>query len=260
MIDDQVVAFEILISSFYNNIIKIWDVLELSVVTKLADYYCALPTFSRSLDAILRRDRCRPSNMQGEAVTLLQAAIKLRHADLFRDCVCFIAGEWDASGKPTPIYDLSDLEPNIVAIIEKYRSILHERVARVQIDIFRTPLGSKPVLEAISRLSESDTKYLPTFYRAIYKAGLPEENGLSEEERHFEEVGHSEDEGQEFFSGHPNPTGWGYIRKALRPLMSTKLRIVDFKPRSGEAGCEDIFLSTDVAQTDLPWPRYEKDW
>ena len=61
----------------------------------LADYYRALPALSRSLYRAFAQKifdvwECEPEHLS----KVLNAAIKLRHPDLFRECIVSLAGEW----------------------------------------------------------------------------------------------------------------------------------------------------------------------
>jgi len=51
----EMTVFEKLLFAFYNRVYKIVDVNELRVLTKMADYYCALPTLSHSLSGAFFR-------------------------------------------------------------------------------------------------------------------------------------------------------------------------------------------------------------
>lgn len=67
-------------------------------ITKLADYYIALPVLSRVLDETLVRNRSRglTTDIHANALNLLPAACKLRYASLLRDCMCLLMGPWNS--------------------------------------------------------------------------------------------------------------------------------------------------------------------
>jgi hypothetical protein len=74
-------------------------------MTNLADYYCVLPTLSRSLyralhDMSLDVARCKPELLP----EVLAASCKLRYPDLFKECIILAAGRWsDRYGGETPL-------------------------------------------------------------------------------------------------------------------------------------------------------------
>lgn len=66
------------------------DVAQLILTTELADYYCALPILSRTLLQALFSSKL---DILRNAVTLVETAYTLRHAELLRECVVYLAGD-----------------------------------------------------------------------------------------------------------------------------------------------------------------------
>ena len=60
-------------------------------MTKLADYYFALPALSKSL---MRPLMAANINIASEAFDLIKATAKLRHSPLYKDCIIYLAGRW----------------------------------------------------------------------------------------------------------------------------------------------------------------------
>jgi len=90
--------FECLVCAFYNQPYNIASH-DLLALTELADYYCALPAVSRSLDGVFFRDADFMDTLLVEMsksllAVLLQAAVKLRHPQLYRDCLVLSIGPW----------------------------------------------------------------------------------------------------------------------------------------------------------------------
>jgi hypothetical protein len=72
----------------------LWNPEQLVLMTSLADYYRALPALSRSLyRALTEINTFEVWNCQPEVLSkMLNAAIKLRHRDLFQECIILLAG------------------------------------------------------------------------------------------------------------------------------------------------------------------------
>ncbi|TVY78166.1 hypothetical protein LSUE1_G004190 [Lachnellula suecica] len=88
-------GFEKLLCAIYNRPYKI-DFYSLIVLTRQADYYCALPAVSNSLgNAILNSKGFQGHTLWNHCPELLPIAIKLRHGLLFKDCITLCLGPWN---------------------------------------------------------------------------------------------------------------------------------------------------------------------
>ncbi|QSZ36384.1 hypothetical protein DSL72_006260 [Monilinia vaccinii-corymbosi] len=80
-------AFDILLRAFYNRPYSFNDYKIFADTYRLADFYCALPAFSCSLDSALLASPRFTSNIEENSVELLRIAKKLHHPVLFRECL-----------------------------------------------------------------------------------------------------------------------------------------------------------------------------
>ncbi|QSZ29275.1 hypothetical protein DSL72_003787 [Monilinia vaccinii-corymbosi] len=99
-------AFYKLLCAMYHVRTSIASVEELVTVTSIADYYCALPIVSASIDASLLNDdglfyRHRAYMFaEFEMDEALNAAVRLRHPVLFRELVVMAVSEWNVDIDP----------------------------------------------------------------------------------------------------------------------------------------------------------------
>ncbi len=73
------------------------DLSELRSLVEMIDYYGAEPIVSKTLTAAIRRSqysRRSSISVNRDAATLILIAAKLRHAEIFRDCVVILARDW----------------------------------------------------------------------------------------------------------------------------------------------------------------------
>ena len=93
--DNEERAFEAFLSSLYNRFYKLEDRQQLILMTKVADYYCALPALSRTIDgALYRSPDVFIRRMKDNTCEFLAAAEKLRNPALFKDCLLLSTGPW----------------------------------------------------------------------------------------------------------------------------------------------------------------------
>jgi hypothetical protein len=78
-----------LLSALYTKPYEIADYEEFDTSYRLADFYCALPKFSASLDSAIRNSPDFVESIESNSKLLLVAAKKLRHPTLFRECLVY---------------------------------------------------------------------------------------------------------------------------------------------------------------------------
>lgn len=67
----------------------------LKMVTNLAEYYCALPILSRTLDAVFLRSPGLVDEINDNTCKIFQLATKLRNELLFRESLIWLVGDID---------------------------------------------------------------------------------------------------------------------------------------------------------------------
>ena len=124
----EVLALKKLLGAFYGELYKLESVAELKCMTQLADYYCALPTLSRSIQLPLFRGDI---DVEDDLFALIEIAAKLHHADLFRECVIYIAGYWT---DPVSL-DSSKVDSRIKKMLQNARNRVGALVAKVHKEV-----------------------------------------------------------------------------------------------------------------------------
>ncbi|TVY93029.1 hypothetical protein LAWI1_G004291, partial [Lachnellula willkommii] len=90
----EISAFTIVIQAIYNWRFIIKSGAQLCLATELADYYCTLPSLSKSLDGAFGRSPAFCDGIFGNEIELLETAVKLRNAVLYRECMTLLMGPW----------------------------------------------------------------------------------------------------------------------------------------------------------------------
>jgi hypothetical protein len=119
-------AFKNLPHAIHNECCKLEDTNQLCLMTKLADYYLALPALSKSLNRLLTASDI---DIASNALQLIEVAVKLRHAPIFKYCVIYLAGWWntDVTSKRA---DKLDIRSREVAL--KARNKTLQAIAKAQ--------------------------------------------------------------------------------------------------------------------------------
>ena len=88
-------AFEKLLNAMYSRPFQIASAAELELVTKLAEYFQALPILSFALSRALQISTGFLETLYDDSARVIIAAYKLHHAPLFRECLIYVLGPWD---------------------------------------------------------------------------------------------------------------------------------------------------------------------
>jgi hypothetical protein len=203
---------------------------ELVALTSLADYYCALPAFSRSLYRAFAQVTIDEWDCEEEQLSMvLKAAIKLRYADLFRECIILLAGKWDTEP------DLSLYDQKISKLITAVRHEVTYELADVNEKILRL-IAEHPQLAAeINKIKLDADASLPEYYRLLRK-------GV-----YYDAV-----------------CDYGayrvQIKQVLERLMGNDLKFGGSKDLSGRCPFQNYFLCATIDDDDLPWDGTQTDW
>jgi hypothetical protein len=231
----EIKLFEKLLCAIYLRPYKIESCAELTCLTSLADYYCALPILSRTLDSALYISFDFVESIWCNPCEVFVAAAKLRNALLFRDCLICLTGPWSE-----PEYE-GLLDPRLKKIARRSYAEIGVKVAHAERKITEHRLqevvnGKRHVDKAYTSVAlnnapfrEIEGIYLPSIYRDLSKSDSKERN----------------------FSFIP----------ILRELLENKLVLGG---RGNQLlGCGDLydyFLCAEIKDEDLPWDSNEIDW
>ncbi|KAF5872092.1 uncharacterized protein Bfra_009121 [Botrytis fragariae] len=98
--DLDIMAFENIIMSMYQKPYEITSTAHLQEITALADFYRCLPVVSNSLYSAFFRSPKLLANIKDHRELLLELSCKLRHRELFNDCLVLISGYWPPDQLP----------------------------------------------------------------------------------------------------------------------------------------------------------------
>jgi hypothetical protein len=199
-------------------------------MTSLADYYRALPALSRSLYKAFAQKtfnvwECEPENLS----KVLNAAIKLRHPDLFRECIVFLAGEWDTE----PV--LSRYDERIRKLITAARNRIGYNIAQAEKQILRLTAQSNHLQTEINKVKLISCLSFPEYYRNLKDGqGTYDTCNYGDEREEVEDI--------------------------LDTVLENNLKFGGSKCLSGKEPFENYFLCATVDDDDLPWDRSQNDW
>jgi hypothetical protein len=119
-------AFKNLHYAINNECYELEDTNQLCLMSKLADYYLALPALSKSLNRPLTAS---DTNIASNALKLIEVAVRFRHAPFFKDCVIYLAGWWNTDVTSERV-DKLDIRSREVAL--KARNKILRAIAKAQ--------------------------------------------------------------------------------------------------------------------------------
>jgi hypothetical protein len=172
--DEELVAFGKLLCAMYNKNYSITNFAELSIMTRLADFFCALPILSTSLYIVLWSTPWLPDEIAANCKSALIISQKLHHPLLFREALVHVVSQWRGSSVFLEDY------PDLIAVVTSAYNRVCERLLLVS-QALLSAISVGNVLESITNLnSELDSDELPTqnahFYRRLYTTMGQERN------------------------------------------------------------------------------------
>ncbi|TVY78170.1 hypothetical protein LSUE1_G004185 [Lachnellula suecica] len=235
-------AFYILLQAIHNKPFVINSPQELDAATKLADYYCALPAFSNAVSGALIRSPALISSLDFDAFDMIQTAMKLRNAALFRDCVIHLLGPFHEPQFILPALwidadaDLLRLKDILSALHDK----LWGKIARVDHEILSTVFG-----DAERGLN---VWYHDAVKDAATSSQVPDEYGflVVNLPKYYYEMYH-------------NPKVLESVKRHIAPLLRVNLQLGTRGVAQAEvSNC--WFLCVTVKDEDLPWDVKQEYW
>jgi hypothetical protein len=203
-------------------------------MTEIADYYCALPILSASLDRALVKSQFS-REIRCHSVSLFPVAVKLRNTLLFRECLIWIVGPWR-----NPKFKQL-LDPKLRQIARCVHGEISTQVLSVYADITRS-LCVKDASED-KGLETERSKAVSIIFKHDSEDGDPTFEPLPRYMRRIR------DAGMNILS-----------RENLDNLLRNRLVLNHCAYRAGDFLCYDHFLCATIADEDLPWDLTETDW
>lgn len=168
-------AFERLLCAMYMKPYEIQDVADLRKLVGLADYYCALPVLSRSLDGALMRSQAFVKSIPTACLEILELSFRLRHEVLYKESLAFVVGQYECPlyhALHPPLHDIAKRRYNELAaeILKVERGILNEL-------LFAEGHKSRRILEMLktARYDDEDVvespNFMATYMREVFEEG-----------------------------------------------------------------------------------------
>ncbi|KAH7403236.1 hypothetical protein BKA64DRAFT_743856 [Cadophora sp. MPI-SDFR-AT-0126] len=196
---------------------------ELLLMAELADYYCALPAVSRSLTKVLVE---KDYFIGSKTASWMEAAHKLKHSGLFRECIIYLAGSWD-DNKYQPLADT-----NVNKVVTLARARIATKIADVHAELFFAGSEGKGIRDAVITIMSANSAWrLPNFYRQLYA---------------YEFKG--DDESRDL------------VRRVIEPLTKNNLLFHGQNVVPGEDLYNIYFLCATVNDEELPWDFTQEDY
>jgi hypothetical protein len=223
--------FTIFLSALLGRPYSITSIAELERLTELAEFYCALPAFSSSLNMALWKSPNLISKIPANALKLLPITVKLRSELLFKECLIHALGPYTH-----PQY-LQLTDPKLKQAAERAIGILSAKIVKVDGKLLAAtksiprnpydPTWGKNVYTFISDSIytcydwDKDALNLPYFYRRIHNSACHENNTL--------------------------------LKNMLSPILKNNLILDRSDELAGDGQYKGCFLCIEINDADSPW-------
>ncbi|KAF5872470.1 uncharacterized protein Bfra_005830 [Botrytis fragariae] len=244
-LEEEIEAVRKLLCAIHSKNYRIETADELKRLTRLADYYCALPVVSATLTGALFKCRifkgllatynALTGEHDDECVSLLLLARKLRHGVLFKEFLIHTVGRWDS---------LPDLEKEVVKddqqlykLVQTKLILLCKIVAKTQGALLMALCDGQGELYKIFECNYSSLLIgrRISMYRALYNEHVF--GSFSDEETKEE------------------------LSDLISSLLKNNLALdCTGKDSGGENVFENTFLCSEMEGDELPWDLEGMDW
>ncbi|PQE22574.1 hypothetical protein CJF31_00001491 [Rutstroemia sp. NJR-2017a BVV2] len=245
----EIAALHMLLCALYNKSYYIENYKEFEDGYRLADFYCALPKFSASLDGAIRHcdSYLFVRNIETHSTALIVAAKKLRHPTLFRECLVYEVCRLDSHEESFDIltrFDDKDLQLAILAARNNLQGLrsqadlfIHDLSPAVKSLVFNSPvkLEMHRIYHRTRRITLTNCAW---FYRRVFTRLI--------------DGSHLHANGAEIF--------WSLLACNLSYNVG-KVVGETVGPEGYDKDEDDEgFYCAEIADEHLPWNREEIDW
>jgi hypothetical protein len=219
---------------------SIGSIAELERLTRLADFYCALPAFSNSLSTALLKSPDLASAIPANALKLLPTTVMLRNELLFKECLIHALGPWtnpqylqltDPKLKQTASRAFGNLSAKIVKVEGKLLAAT-KSIPRNPYDLSWGKNICTFITDNVSACYDwsNGALNLPHFYRQIHTRACSENVTL--------------------------------LKDMLSPILKNNLILdrSDGSAGNGDGQYKGFFLCIEIDDADLPWDHTQLDW
>ena len=229
LVNDET-AFEKVLCAFYSKPYTITSFRELSDMTRLADFYRALPILSVSLYTALWQSPRLVAEIPSNCKSTLIVAQKLRHPILFREALVHVVSQWKGYSH------FLQGHYSLICVITASHNRVCERLLEVNQELFvAINLGGLKrdfICEATKRLDNSE---LATQNAHVYR-------------KIYERWGKTTDPELQT------------LKEQLTLLMENKLVLDRGRAQPGVDEFKFVFLCAEIYDRELPWDMEELDW
>ncbi|TVY34570.1 hypothetical protein LSUB1_G008005 [Lachnellula subtilissima] len=231
-------AFGRLLYALYRERYTVSSMREFGDIVRLADFYCALPAVSRSVDSVLLHSPELIRQIPDSCFMALQIAHKLRHPLLFREALVHVVSDWVEGSTRL------DVSPELAHVVNTVYNRLQAEAHKVTYDILRATAANETVrraFESAVKTLESDaTTGTARFFRLVYNSW-------------------------------PRPTSLSWCGRSLKALQTMELLLTNdlslarltsapVHIQAGGSGYERKFFCASIEDHELPWDKEAVDW
>jgi hypothetical protein len=231
-------SFKIFLCAILGRPYSVSSIAELERLTELADFYCALPAFSTSLNTALWKSPKLTSQVPANPLKFLPIAAKLRNALLFKESLIQAIGPWKS-----PRY-LQLTDSNLKQAAIRAFGALSTSIVKVQCQLLAATQGL-PTNYGSHEWGKRINAYIEGNLSLCYSnsdgvLNLP----------HFIRRMHN------CVCGENNTT----LVHLLFPILKNNLILDRTGAIAGEGNYKDFFLCIEIDDADLPWDQTQLDW
>ncbi|KAF7903039.1 hypothetical protein EAF00_002941 [Botryotinia globosa] len=171
--DLDIVVFENVIMSMYQKPYEITSTAHLQGLTTSADFYRCLPVVSNSLYSAFFRSPKFLAKIKEDREILLELSCKLRHRELFNDCLVLISGYWPPDESA---FTINIEDTRLLTLAENVRNrvgtLLARNIQRILIDTKYTDQGGDDLKAAVCSTTGSLVKYHVRLQERIFRLDI----------------------------------------------------------------------------------------
>jgi hypothetical protein len=233
--DAEEMAFRKFLCALHGKAYTIISTRELSDITRLAEFYCALPMVSRSLYAALPVSPDFIRELPSNSSEILVLAQKLRHPTLFRDALIHVVSRWKQKDQDSR--NMLNNDQKLCKVVD----IVYNRLSMQILGALHLIMAAstrngelrKIFMERFGYLNDS----LPptgsaSFYRSLYNR-LPALSGCD---------------------------STSVAKAALKGILQNELVLGRSNSEAGIGLYSQRFLCASIEDSELPWDLDAEDW
>ncbi|KAH7403259.1 hypothetical protein BKA64DRAFT_641261 [Cadophora sp. MPI-SDFR-AT-0126] len=247
----EIKAFEILLSAIYLKPYVI-DSGELFLsLTQLADFYCALPVISRTLDMAFHISPEFIKDIPRFRCKVFTAVAKLKNKLLFRESLIWVVGPWSE-----PAYNTLD-NPRLKKIARAAWAEVAAKISEIHCQL------TQDIGEEAQALTVDTPAYFRSFYRILKRSPFDIDDEFLDDIRDNEVATLIASLLKSNLVLNRDALESGTGSDLFPPYylgVEDGIPLDEFSPNYPQANMEDHFLCVEIDDEDLPWDVNETDF